>query len=52
MLVEATSFISTIDIFVDILEDLNSPKLYKSCIMNIREDRKRNLKVLSGAGTK
>lgn len=50
MLIDATGFTSTIDIFRDILEDLNSLK-HKSCIMNISEDREKESKNFS-IGTK
>lgn len=52
MQVDAISFTSTVDLFMESLEDLNSLETHKSCIMNISEDRKRNLKLLSGVGTK
>lgn len=50
MLVYATSFTLTINIFMDTLEGLNLLKTHKSCIMTISESRKRllrNLKLLS-----
>lgn len=41
MLVDATSFTLTINIFKDVPGDIISCKPHKSCIMGIREGRKR-----------